>query len=59
MKLNWKLLLLPLAAVVETASALVAGRETGFGNWVFDREIGDRQGNLWHKRKPAKPVTIH
>ncbi len=51
--MNWKLLLLPLAIVVESITA-TTGKETGFGNWVLDRKIGDPTGKFWQKRKKDK-----
>lgn len=49
--MNWKLLLLPLAVLVELPFAVATGRETGFGNWVADRELGDPLGKPWQTRK--------
>lgn len=55
--MNWKLILLPLAIPVELASvvltAVVTGNpsECGFGNWVFDRKLGDPVGKTWQTRQ--------
>lgn len=57
--MNWKLILLPLAIPVELASvvltAAVTGNpsECGFGNWVFDRKLGDPVGKTWQTREKA------
>lgn len=51
--MNWKLLLLPLAVLVEVPAALINGRETGFGNWVIDRKLGDPVGKPCQTRKQA------
>lgn len=53
--MNWKILLLPLAAVVEVASFALVRRECGFGNWVMDRKLGDRAGRPWQTRRQANP----
>ena len=51
--MNLKLIFFPLAVVVEVASVVVSGRETGFGNWVMDRELGDPTGKPWQSREEA------
>lgn len=57
--MNWKLIFLPLAIPVELVSVVVTGvltgspSECGFGNWVFDREIGDPVGKAYQTREQA------
>lgn len=51
--MNFKLLLLPLAALVELPFAVATGRESGFGNWVMDRKLGDPTGKPWQTREQA------
>jgi len=51
--MNWKLIFLPIAALVEIPSVILTGKETGFGNWVFDRELGDPNGKWWQTREEA------
>lgn len=51
--MNLKLIFLPLAVIIELPFAILAGRETGFGNWVFDRKLGDPNGKWWQSRPQA------
>lgn len=51
--MNFKLIFLPVALVVEVASVCATGFECGFGNWVFDRKLGDPNGKDWQSRKEA------
>ena len=51
--MNLKLVFFPLAVLVELTSVAATGRETGFGNWVMDRELGDPAGKPWQSREQA------
>ena len=51
---NLKILLWPVALVVETVSVLVAQRESGFGDWVKDRRVDDPNGKWWETRASAR-----
>lgn len=59
--MNWKILLLPLVLPVELASVAITTvatlganpSECGFGNWVFDRKLGDPVGKTWQTRQQA------
>jgi len=51
--MNLKLVFLPVAFVVELASAALRGQETGFGNWVLDRKLGDPKGKPLQTRTEA------
>ena len=57
--MNWKLLLFPVALVVETVSVVATklatgtARECGFGDFVFDRKPGDPIGKLTQTRQQA------
>jgi hypothetical protein len=51
--MNLKLIFLPLAIAIEVPVGFLTGRATGFGNWVFDRELGDPNGKWWQTREEA------
>lgn len=56
--MNWKLIFLPVAVVVELANLPltlvgITHDETGFGNWCLDRKLGDPLGKPWQTRKKA------
>ena len=65
--MNWRILFLPVAVLVETAAVTITklttgtAHECGLGDWVFDRRVGDpigkpfqtrREAQLDHERKP-------
>jgi hypothetical protein len=52
--MNWKLVFLPLVLPVEIVSVVATGFECGFGNWVFDRKLGDPAGKTWQTRDQAR-----
>jgi hypothetical protein len=52
--MNWKLIFLPLVLPIEIASVAMTGFECGFGNWVFDRKLGDPVGKAWQTREQAR-----
>lgn len=37
-----RLILFPIAIVIECACVLANGRECGFGNWVLNRRLGEQ-----------------
>lgn len=59
--MNLKLILLPLVLPVELASVVITTvatlganpSECGFGNWVFDRKLGNPVGKTWQTREQA------
>lgn len=51
--MNFKLIFFPVAILVELTSVAITGRESGFGNWVMDREVGDPVGKPYQTREEA------
>lgn len=54
--MNWKLIFIPIALPVELASVVLTGFESGFGNWCFDRKLGDPNGK-WHQTREQALAT--
>ena len=48
-----RLLLFPVALVVEAVAVVFTGKECGLGNFVFDRKPGDPVGKILQTREQA------